>query len=163
MNNLPYSQVIQENREGYGRLGVKINNLLFAVSSIVDKEKDRKDTLSAREPHVENLIKCVSILFLRTFCSSRTEPNRVLEEIRTAVHERVASRPPTPAKTLPRFLSGVKRTLTDTKRMPADKENIQNMERKLQEVLSQFGVSALLPTRCDPCSHSSSDQRPGTD
>jgi hypothetical protein len=57
MNNLPYSQAVQENREGYERLGVKVKNLLFAVSSIVDKEKDRKDTLSAREPHVENLLK----------------------------------------------------------------------------------------------------------
>jgi hypothetical protein len=69
MNNLLYSQVIQENREGYERLGVKVKNLLFAVSSIVDKEKDRKETLSARKPHIENLIKCVSILFLRTLCS----------------------------------------------------------------------------------------------
>jgi hypothetical protein len=165
MNDLLSPQVIQENREGYERLGVKVKNLLFAVSSIVDKEKDRKDTLSAREPHVENLLKCVSILFIRTLCSSRTEPHRVLGEISAAVHERVAYRPPAPAKKLSRFLSGAKRTLTDTKRMSADKQNIQKMERKVQDVLSQFGVSVLLPTRCDGslCSDSSSDQRPCAD
>jgi hypothetical protein len=69
MNNLLSPQVIQENREGYERLGVKVKNLLFAVSSIVDKEKGHKEALPARKPHVENLIKCVSIPFIRTFRS----------------------------------------------------------------------------------------------
>jgi hypothetical protein len=74
--------------------------------------------------------------------------SRVLEEIQTAVHERVLSRP-LRSETSRRVLVSLRRALTDTKRMSADKMQIKNMEQKLQDVMSQFGVRTPLSARCD--------------
>jgi hypothetical protein len=63
----------------------------------------------------------------------------VLEEIQTAIRERVSSHPP-PTKRSSRFLASMKNVFTDTYKMSADKDKIKNMERKLRDVMDLFGV-----------------------
>jgi hypothetical protein len=69
----------------------------------------------------------------------------VLEEIEAAVHERVPSRP-TPTKRSSRIFATVRRAITDTSRLSADKEKIKNMQQKLQDIMNQFEVRTPLFT-----------------
>jgi hypothetical protein len=68
-----------------------------------------------------------------------TEVGSVLEEIQTTILERVPADPP-PSRTSRRVFVSIRRALSDTKNMSADKEKIKNMERKLRDVMSRFGV-----------------------
>jgi hypothetical protein len=74
----------------------------------------------------------------------------VLEEIQTTIHDRVEihSGPP-PSKPSRRVFASVRRALSDTKNMSADKDKIKTMERKLRDVMDRFGVGAPLSMRCD--------------
>jgi hypothetical protein len=72
----------------------------------------------------------------------------VLGETQTTIHERVPSDPPH-SKTSLRVFASVRRALSDTKNMSADKDKIKNMERKLRDVMVRFWVRATLSTRCD--------------
>jgi hypothetical protein len=70
----------------------------------------------------------------------------VLEEIQTAIRERVPSQPP-PAKRSSRLLASMKNAFTDTYKMSEDKEKIKSMERKLRDVMRRFGVRTPLYRR----------------
>jgi hypothetical protein len=70
----------------------------------------------------------------------------VLEEIQTTIRERVPSHPP-PAKRSSRLLASMKNAFTDTYKMSADKDKIKNMERKLRDVMSRFGVRTYVYLR----------------
>jgi hypothetical protein len=70
----------------------------------------------------------------------------VLEEIQTAIRERVPSHSP-PTKRSSRFLASMKNAFTDTYNMSADKDKIKNMERKLRDVMDRFGVRTPLYRR----------------
>jgi hypothetical protein len=59
-------QTIQENREGYKRLGVQIKDLLLTISDVVDQEKDHEGKLEERKPHVDNLQKYAYEQFEKT-------------------------------------------------------------------------------------------------
>jgi hypothetical protein len=72
----------------------------------------------------------------------------VLEEIQTAIHDRVYSGPP-PSKPSRRVFVSVRRAFSDTKNLSADKDKIKNLERKLRDVMGRFGVGAPLSMRCD--------------
>jgi hypothetical protein len=65
-HDLHVIQIIQENREGYGRLGAQVRELLLAISGVVDQEKLHEGKLTARKPHVENLKRCVYEQFEKT-------------------------------------------------------------------------------------------------
>jgi hypothetical protein len=58
--------MIQENRDGYERLGGQVRDLLLTISDVVEPEMDREGTLAARTPHVENLKRCVCNSFEKT-------------------------------------------------------------------------------------------------
>jgi hypothetical protein len=74
----------------------------------------------------------------------------VLEEIQTAVDDRIQTHSgPPPSKPSRRVFASVRRALSDTKNMSADKDKIKNMERKLRDVMDRFGVRAALSMRCD--------------
>jgi hypothetical protein len=68
-----------------------------------------------------------------------TEMSSVLEEIQTTILDRVPADPP-PSKASRRVFVSIRRALSDTKNMSADQEKIKNMERKLRDVMSRFGV-----------------------
>jgi hypothetical protein len=70
----------------------------------------------------------------------------VLEEIQTAIRERVPSHPP-PSKRSSRFLASMKNAFTDTYKMSADKDKIKNMERKLRDIMGLFGVGTWIYQR----------------
>jgi hypothetical protein len=65
--------------------------------------------------------------------------SRVLEEIQTAIYDRVPCNPP-PSKKPRRFFASTSKAFTDTRNMSTDKENIKDMERKLRDVMDRFGV-----------------------
>jgi hypothetical protein len=67
----------------------------------------------------------------------------VLEEIQTAIRQRVSSNP-SPSKPSRHFVASVKRKFKDAKNMSADQEKIKNMERKLLDVMHGFGVRTPL-------------------
>jgi hypothetical protein len=70
----------------------------------------------------------------------------VLQEIQTAIQERVPVDPP-PSKKLSRFRASMKKALTDTMKLSADKDKIKSLERKLRDVMDRFGVRTPLYRR----------------
>jgi hypothetical protein len=138
-------QTIQENREGYERIRVQVQNLLGGISSVIEKEKDYIEQLSARKPLVENLQRCVSIQISRYSVHQYAGLSRVLGEILTVIHDRIPS-PSATTKRSSAIFGSVRRAVTDAKHMFSDKEKIKAMQQKLEDAMNQFGVRTRLLT-----------------